>query len=372
MQHYIVTGATGLLGSHIIYELVKLKLSTDNIGEIIILARSKNGTSARERFNNIFNPELRPDYLSAYDNDEPAKQCRVIDCDLRDLSSLSSEEIPSDSVLIHAGSSVNLGTDVSTHEEILHNNYTSTINLFETLSAQLSTFVFISTAFSSGHREGKIDNDFLIRKDNKYRNHYERFKSKLEKELCLLCNRKNIQHKIFRPSVICGRLTDTPKFVINKFLVFYLFGSFFNELVRKNKTQLPVRIHLSRHASLNIIPVDYVAKVIVVAAADVVVTQLNIVSKEQTSLEKIMKIMLDKVDFPNYSFVYTEPENLNINEKNYYRWIGSQLHTYIHTPAHYFDTTLLEKILPQPDEMNILHHFEPLFQYAISKKFKNE
>lgn len=371
MKNYILTGASGILGSHILYELIHEKINSDTINDIIIFVRPNKEKTSEERVLFIFNSAYLPDYLKSYEPSFLASQCKVISVDLRDLFNIDSKTIPNNSILIHAGSSVNLGTDTLAQKEVFDNNYQSTVQLFHTLKDRISNFIFISTAFGSGHRKGKITNEFLDIKENDFRNYYETFKNKLEKELFELCNSESINFQIFRPSVICGRLLDSPKYVINKFLVFYLFGYFFSELVRKNKTDQHIRIYIKNKASLNIVPVDYVSKVIVKASGLSDIKELNIVSKTQTKLKPILKSMLAQVGFDNYSFVYEMPEQLNLREKNYYRWIDSQLHSYIHTPMHFFDTGLLETIQSQDELMNVENHFEMIFNYALEKKFLN-
>jgi thioester reductase-like protein len=49
----ILTGATGVLGSNVMYEILELFIKQNNNGKLFILARSKGKTSALDRVNEL-------------------------------------------------------------------------------------------------------------------------------------------------------------------------------------------------------------------------------------------------------------------------------------------------------------------------------
>jgi thioester reductase-like protein len=51
----ILTGATGVLGSHIMYEILELFITNKIDGKLFIIARNKGKSSALDRINDIEN-----------------------------------------------------------------------------------------------------------------------------------------------------------------------------------------------------------------------------------------------------------------------------------------------------------------------------
>jgi thioester reductase-like protein len=63
MNHnYILSGSTGILGSHILYELMMKIHLNDYHGSIILLIREKKNVTLKKRLNELFKPELVPDF----------------------------------------------------------------------------------------------------------------------------------------------------------------------------------------------------------------------------------------------------------------------------------------------------------------------
>ena len=373
-QNVILTGVTGILGSHILYELLFAKLISKTFdGKLILICRSGANTSARDRVLKTLDHQFAPEYLHQFDPEQLMSHITVIDADLRDTSGLADQirNYVHTGIIIHCGSSVNLGTDSQVEEEIIYNNYEASVSLLKETIEVADKFVYISTAFASGHRDGEIDDDFLNYNHKVFRNHYEKYKSMAEQEIVDICEKHGIQWQILRPSIICGRLIDIPKYFIPKYLVFYLVGDFFMKMQRRYASQPRVRMLVPPEASLNIVPVDYSAKAIVKALHLQESTQLNVVSERNVRLTEIIDYMLGKVGYTHYEFVEEIPEQQNEIEKFYYKWIGSQLNHYINTPAHHYSTTQLRTVLEDVQDPNVTDHFDKVFDYAYSHKFKN-
>ncbi|XZF14338.1 SDR family oxidoreductase [Chitinophagaceae bacterium MMS25-I14] len=374
-NNYILTGVTGILGSHILYELM-LEIHNNNYnGHIVLLARSGKGMDYRERFNQLFREELVPDYLN-YADIERIKNNHItlIDFDLRNAARadfgncLGKEKY----VLIHCAASVNLGTNNLAYEEIRRNNYQGTIDLIHSLHPHLKKVVYISTAFSLSNKNGTITENHTHTDRDDFRNHYEKFKVLTEQEVKRICESYGLAWQISRPSIICGRLVDAPHHVIPRFLVFYLFGAFFYR-ARAAYGDQHIRILMNATSGLNLVPVDYAAKAIV-RALHTNIRELNVVSRKSVPNSFAVPEMLRNVGWTNYELTEEMPETLNPLEKLYYRTAGAQLSNYLNTPETpetEFNTSVLSELMQDYGEPQVADHFTGLCSYAVENTFSN-
>ncbi|MBO9702737.1 MAG: SDR family oxidoreductase [Sporocytophaga sp.] len=373
-RDYVLTGATGILGSHVLYELLRMRKEKILSGKIILLSRSIKSLNVSERIEKLFDDDLIPDYIKAYDKRELLSMIHIIDADLKTpgLFSETLKSLTKKAVFIHLASIVDLGTKKSTREKIYENNYLPTINLLTELEEIIDRFIFVSTAFASGEREGIIDDEFLGLDFNKrkFRNHYERIKLETEHEVSKICIEKKISYQILRPSIICGRLMDAPYFVMPKFLTFYLVGGFFYSMKnRSNGNMEMIRISANNSSVLNIVPVDYAAKAIVRAMERDDITELNIVSNCGVTIAEIGSIIFNCLDFEDYMIVMKEPEEKNQLEQLYYKIVGEQFNRYIHSGKTEFATNLLESVMNDLESPDVRKNLGSLFEYAFQKKF---
>lgn len=372
--NYILTGVTGILGSHILYELMLAIHYNNYMGSIVCLLRSRKDVSCQARFDELFNDEIIPDYLKAVNCDRIRQHnITLIDFDLAhtDNDNLLGQLNNTDYHLIHCAASVNLGTNAYAFEEIKHNNYLGTLNLIHTLHSRLTKVSYVSSAFSLSDMNGKIEESTMLRNDDNYRNHYERYKVQTEQEVMQICEAYSLPWQIFRPSIICGRLVDYPYHVIPKFLVFYMFGAFFYRAKASYGDQ-HVRIAMNATSGLNLIPVDYAAKAIV-RALPTEIKELNLVSKKNVPNKVTIPAMLRLIGWNNYEFMETLPESQNPVEKLYYRTVGAQLNNYLNTPDtdRQFDTQTLTALMEDVGEPMVEAHFTDLCNYAVTRGFNN-
>ena len=374
-HNYILTGSTGILGSHILYELMMAIHNHNYEGRIVLLLRSRKDMSYSERFNDLFNKEVIPDYLKKIDMARIRhNNITLIDFDLKHINEIEiTRHLGTDKFhLIHCAASVNLGTNANAFEEIKHNNYLGTLNLIHALHAYLVKVSYVSTAFSLSSKTGKIMESNIARQEDDYRNYYEKYKVQTEQEVAEICAAYELPHQIFRPSIICGRLVDYPHHVIPRFLVFYLFGAFFYRAKQAYSDQ-NIRIVMNMTSGLNLIPVDYAAKAIV-RALKTDIKELNLVSKRSVPNSFTVPEMLRLVGWKNYEFMDSLPESQNQLEKLYYRTVGAQLSNYLNTPETtetQFNTNVLTDLMKDIGEPNVDAHFSDLCNYAIERGFNN-
>jgi len=362
-----LTGATGILGSNILFELLPFYVTGKLKGKIVLLIRPCRSKSPEQRIREILTNPSIPHNIRSIPADDWLKFLVIINSE---LNNFSAKELPcgtTNYTVIHAAASVDLGQNAITGKEIETNNYQGTIHLLNELSHVCKKFIFVSTAYSSGHRKGEIGNDFLITDNYLFRNPYERYKHETEKYIKEFCQNHNIEWKIFRPSIICGRLIEPPFYAISRFIVFYLFARYAS-VMRNKFNGSTLRLHVPEKAVINIVPVDFVAKT-VIASMESPVQQLNIVHPENVSCRELFKNGFKLIKFNNFSFVEEVPQDITPMEKTLYTTIGQQLGPYIDTPEHHFDTKELFDLMKGTYLPEVEEHFCGLLEFAANHRF---
>jgi hypothetical protein len=132
-----------------------------------------------------------------------------------------------------------------------------------------------------------------------------------------------------------------------------------------------VRLIVGNDTSLNIIPVDYVAKVVLKTFENDNIKQLNIVHHDSFNMKEGLTIIMNEVGYTNFTFIATESDFQYKNgiEKMYYESIGKHLKPYFVTDANEYDTTLLTTIHEIPELDN--KAFSNMIRYAIANDFKD-
>jgi nucleoside-diphosphate-sugar epimerase len=373
--NFILTGSTGILGSHIMYELLLAIHNNHYEGKLVLLLRSKKDKTCAERFHEMFSEDIIPHYLKGVDVERIQRNnITLVDFDLRYINEaqIVKQLCEEKYHLIHCAASVNLGTNSYAFEEIRHNNYLGTLNLIHILHSKLIKVSYISTAFSLSDKNGDIHETTDERNDEDYRNYYEKYKVQTEQEVAQICDAYSMPVQIFRPSIICGRLVDYPFHVIPKFLVFYMFGAFFYRAKNAYAGQ-HIRIAMNATSGLNLIPVDYAAKAIV-RALNTDIKELNLVSKKNVPNMFTVPEMLRLVGWKNYEFMEHVPEDQNSIEKLYYKTVGAQLSNYLGTPGSpdaEFNINTLTELMKDIGEPAVGPHFSELCAYAVERGFAN-
>ena len=154
-------------------------------------------------------------------------------------------------------------------KEVNLNGTMRILNLVKQLD--VSEFVYTSSAYCAGHINGDIQPDY-INTTGVFRNPYE--ESKLEAELYLSSFAKinGLKYRIFRLTGIGGRLMEPPLGSVSKYDIFYGWGIFFLKAKLKallsldniysSSVEMPIRIAANLDGNMNVVPVDYAAKII--------------------------------------------------------------------------------------------------------------
>lgn len=368
----ILTGATGVLGSHIMYDILENFITHNIEGKLFLITRNKGKISAKERISELLSSNYTPKFLLDKGIEKLHQYLEIIDTDLATIQDNFSEQIKG-AYFIHSAGYVNLSTDEDQKEKIFNENAAITKAIFTTFLPFIKKFIYISTAFSSGARKGLIDNDFHnLNFELEHRNAYENAKFHSEEFVIQNCTRLNLPYQILRPSVIGGKMLGTEnRYFIPKYMVFYLMAKFFHFTAQRKNDQENVRFAISEESGLNIIPVDYVAKVIVATFKREDIKQLNIVHNESFNLIKGLQLIMKEVGYSNFSVIQNtlDFDYKNTIEKLYYESIGKHLKPYLTSDANEYDTTLLNSILeiPKLDAESFTH----MIRYARLHNFKD-
>lgn len=369
----ILTGATGVLGSHIMYEILELFIQTPNVAnKLFVIARKNGKNSANERINEFLSSDYTPKILREKGLIALNQYLEIIDLDSNAIEETFLEKTKG-AYLIHSAGYVNLSTDEQLKHKIFDENVVLTKKLFSVFHPFIKKFIYIGTAFSSGVRKGLIANDFHnLDFIPAHRNAYEYAKFHSENFIAKECKVIGLPFQILRPSVIGGRMLGTENnYFIPKYMVFYLLAKFFFMSAKRKIKQENVRLIVEKETSLNIIPVDYVAKVIVNTFKRDDIEQLNIVHNKSFNMMEGLKIIMAEVGYSNFTLI---PNNLDFNYKNtieklYYESIGKHLKPYFIADANEYDTTLLNSILEIPKLDN--EAFSNMIRYAIANDFQD-
>lgn len=368
----ILTGATGVLGSHIMYEILELFINTKIDGKLFIIARNKGKNSALDRINELLSSSYTPKVIKDKGIAKLHEYIEIIDTDLAVIQDTFSNQIKG-AYFIHSAGYVNLSTDEEQREKIFDENTKITKSLFNIFHPFIKKFIYISTAFSSGERKGMIDNDFHnLDFIPEHRNAYENAKFHSENFVATQCKSLGLPYQILRPSVIGGKmLGKESNYFISKYMVFYLLAKFFHFTAQRKNEQENVRFIINEKTGLNIIPVDYVAKVIVNTFEREDIQQLNIVNDKSFNIVKGLQLIMKEVGYTNFTLIQNSLDFTykNTIEKLYYESIGKHLKPYLVTEANEYDTTLLNSILeiPKLDQ----EAFTNMIRYARLNNFKD-
>lgn len=360
-----LTGATGLLGRNLLFEILKQNLDKlDNL-EILVLGRPQNELPLTERLDNIIVNDGF-DYIDVAPENRSALKKKIdrsivpISFDLvhdglgisqDEYSTLKREKIDH---FFHVAALTDFRSSPavkSALEEVNERGTRRVLDLIKNLN--IGQLIYIGSAYSCGSKTGMIEPDY-INLDETFRNPYE--KSKLVAEISVreFAEEHKIRHKVFRPTTICGRLIEKPIGSINKFDVFYAWAAFFlkekSRLIKSTQrlfddsAKFDIRIEVNSNAGLNIVPVDYAAKMLYeVCVNDGESVSYHLANSGETNHQEYIKWMFECINVEGFSFTDKEPENKNGIEKVYYRTVGRIFTPYIiGDPMHFKVDNLIE------------------------------
>jgi nucleoside-diphosphate-sugar epimerase len=365
----LLTGGGGIVGSHIIFEWIHKAIVEKTVNHLFLIIRD-NEKSAAQRLLAILQDPSRPEFLNKFTLEECLEKITVISSNLSEINEKILEAYNFDTVIHCAGSTSLLHTSES-KEKVHTENYLITKHLLTELPKAVTRFIYISTAYSFGIQNKKVDDTIERYNVTDFRNPYEQ--SKYESELYVkeTCTLKNIDSQILRPSIICGRLIDRPFYETPKFDVFYSLAMFLDKYANKAKENF--RVWVDQKSGLNIVPVDFVSKAILYAFLNPEIKELNIVNPEQILHKNYVDDYLQYFNIHSFEYVDKKPENQNAFEQLYYKTIGSIFEKYVSIPDLQFKPDLILKLivtLKLQNNLGVHENFMKLIKFSVEKKFK--
>lgn len=234
-------------------------------------------------------------------------------------------------------------------------NIKGTQQILELISClNVEEFVYVGSAYVCGSATGNILPDYLNINET-FRNPYE--KTKLQGELLIreFAKTSNMKFRYCRPSTICGRLIENPSGHTNKFDVFYQWIAFFlrHKFNKRNKSidyysnsNIPLQVCMNRTNGLNIVPVDYVAKMMYqLCIQNDDGESYHLVNSQETSHLLYLLSPLKWFNFEGTTIVEEIPIIQNKYETLYYKTIGKIFHGYINSEPVFFDSSNLKNVV---------------------------
>jgi thioester reductase-like protein len=357
-----LTGATGLLGSNILFELLKQYQGAAEPLVLWVLGRSNATNTLEERIHQLLNEDGRYYLGASYPAGFP-ESIRTVDCHLDQpglgISEDSLQQMkqhPPD-LFIHAAAAVDFRDQPGVIARLQEINVRGTqriLALVETLG--VPDFALVSTAYVCGIRSGIVQPDY-IPAEQAFRNPYER--SKLDSELVV--KQAQVEGRLkrvhfFRPTTICGRLTEPPIGYTSKFDVFYAWLAFFLRLKARQlgridyETPASIDIRVARmpESGLNIIPADFAAKSLVsICLQQPESNAYHLASPYLTDNYENLPALLDFINVSIPGFVEEMPVDLTPLERlYYYKSVGKIYDPYISKPVPDFSLHTFHAQLP--------------------------
>lgn len=253
MRTAVVTGATGLLGSHFL-----LNFLGDRLDHAYVLVRGDSEDFRMARVRGALN-EANHSYPGRRDLDELIARLTTVEADIEaPLAGIAGRDLEAirragASELWHFAASLNF--EDRRVADIEAANIAGVQHIFDVATALAIDKLFhFSTAYTCGTRTGEIP-AVLHPQDGPFSNHYERTKCYGERYLAENCPPAGIKLTVLRPSVVIGNsVTKRPGGSSSGLYGFLREISHIVEPLRSSPT--PVRIHALLNASINFVPVD--------------------------------------------------------------------------------------------------------------------
>ncbi|MEQ8908594.1 MAG: SDR family oxidoreductase [Vicingaceae bacterium] len=365
----LLTGASGILGSHILFEWLRKALIEQSVEHLFVVIRDTEKT-AEERLVDILQDKSRPEFLKAFPLQAYLEKVSVIAEDLSSLNKQTLEQYDFDTV-IHCAGSTSLQQTTQSKDEVYQQNFLVTKQLIDQLPSKANRFLYISTAFSFGIQDQKVSDQMEKHAVSQFRNPYEQSKYECEQHVKESCQAKNINAQILRPSIICGRLLDKPFFETPKYDVFYSWAIFLDKHAKKSLEKF--RIWVDKKSGLNIVPVDFVSRAVLHAFSNPKIEELNIVNPKQILHTDYVGEVLEAFNIRSYEYQEQKPENLNPFETLYYKSIGSLFEKYVSVPDLQFQAEEIMKLIDQWQlelTLGVHENFMNLINYSVRQRFK--
>lgn len=346
----VITGANGVVGRDLLFEFIKHGLSDLDPLKLVILGRSNVLSSLARRVTDAVLDDglayISPsgaDVQRIRDYCESSIRCVEIDLD-RDGLCLTQEglallkDAPAD-IFFHVAALTDLRTSRPVEHAIRRTNVAGTQRILDLAShLNVRQFCYVGSAYCCGEVKGLIRPD-NVGLDRGFRNPYEASKMEAEMRVRQAAARTGMRCRYFRPSIVCGRLMEQPLGAVCSFGAFYAVPAF---LMRAKLAALPpgadpywvparldLRACCNASGGLNVVPADYVAKVMYqVCIQDDPGESYHVVNPAHTPYDVFITQLPRVLNVYGVKLVDCIPTDLSRLEARYYRTVGALLIRY--------------------------------------------
>lgn len=268
-QKYLLTGATGFLGSHIMAGLL------NRHNRIVIFGRPSGNISLKARIRKLLNwfaighlEELLEFFETDFMTDRMGLGTKEYD-------QLCSRGL----AIIHCASDTSFAE--KNREKVMRSNVESLAEILNFASqSKAAWFHYISTAFAAGIDSAECREE-PVNSEN-FTNVYEQSKANAEKIISETCAGNNVPFTLIRPSIVYGDSVTGRSLKFNALYVpvraTQAIRSIYLEDIRKNdgkkasesmvhldetgSLHLPMKIYIPDKGKINLIPVDYFTRTV--------------------------------------------------------------------------------------------------------------
>ncbi len=263
-QQYLLTGATGFLGSHIMAGLLSKRK------RLVVVGRHAGSESLHERIRkrlNWFGLGHLEELIEFYETDflKPGLGLEKANYDNLCSKGLS---------IIHCASDTRFGE--KNREKVMASNVGNLIEILNfAQQSRAAAFHFISTAFAAG--SDPVECPEALINPVHFNNVYEESKARAEKIVSERCREANIPYTIIRPSIVYGDSITGRSLKFNALyypvrFLHYIRDIYLDDIKKKNGIKsaecgifindagilhLPIRIFIPSAGKINLIPVNY-------------------------------------------------------------------------------------------------------------------
>ena len=263
-QTIFITGATGLIGSHVAMKMIEADYA------VRLLIRQQGRSSAEDRFQQV------AEYFG-YSHEQIQAMLPRVDIVTGDITQphlgLNQEEWAKATagvdIVFHAAAFVEF--DDASREGATLTNVDGTRHVVEFAHSAGAKLYHVSTAYVAGTTDRVVEEHELIDAPA-FKNVYEETKWQAEKDVHDTCRAKGIEYVVFRPAILVGRSTDGATFRYNNLFSFMKafclirarkdrtgrkMGAEVIDVWQKSRLHLPMRVEGLPEATKNLVPVDY-------------------------------------------------------------------------------------------------------------------
>lgn len=363
-QKLLMTGATGLLGRNFLFECLHRCRGNLDALDVTVLGADRDGTTIAGRVREILLDDgaeyLSISGVSRQRLEEWARhRMRGVHAmldrpglglgadDVRALADRSYDHV------VHVASDTDFRCKPRVVERLRTINVEGTRSLLRLLDRlDFNALTYVGTAYSCGTRGGTIAPDH-IDFDQPFRNPYERLKLEAECEVRSYAARTHVPLYVFRPTTLSGRLIHPRLGRLRSFNVFYAYGGLLARFREKltgtpvpaGRLDIPLRLAILAQRGLNIVPVDYAAKVMLDVMGEGTQGSYHLANDHDTLNAEYIGAINESLKIDGIEFVAEQPQELNPFEQFIYRFLVPIFAPYCNAEPMHFATDNLGGLL---------------------------